>query len=245
MTPGIAAAFLLGLWGSLHCVGMCGGIVGVLHNSLSEEHRQNSKRRLIFWLAYNSGRIFSYSLAGAIAALFGSSLLNLVNPQYAQRIGLFLSGAFMIAFGLYLAGWWQGLMVLERKGTAVWRHISPITQHFVPVERVYQAFLIGALWGWLPCGLVYSALVWALTLPNMVAGMFHMVAFGLGTLPMLLLMGSAAGRVSRIAQNSRVRKLAGTAVILFGVATFIGISPLHTGHQHDGQPVENHEHAEH
>ena len=240
MTLGIAAAFLLGFWGSLHCVGMCGGIVGVLHNSLANKNKLNSQRKWLFWLAYNTGRIISYSIAGAFAALLGSTLFAIINPDYAHRIGQILSGLFMIAFGLYIAGWWFGLTVLEARGAVLWRKISPLTKRFIPVEYIHQALLLGGLWGWLPCGLVYSALVWMFTLPTAFHGMLYMIAFGLGTLPMLLLMSHAAQRISQIAKHTLTRKTAGVLVILLGLVSFFGFSPMHSMHNTD-----QHTHSQH
>ena len=240
MTVSYLAAFMLGFWGSLHCVGMCGGIVGVLNNSLANEKSNN----WVFWFAYNFGRIFSYSVAGGIAALVGSSLFTLISPDYAHRIGMMLSGLFLIAFGLYLSGWWLGLTWIERKGTALWQKISPLTKKFIPVRHLHQAVCLGALWGWLPCGLVYSALVWTFTLPGFIQGMMHMAAFGLGTLPMLLLMSSAAEKISRLAKSNFIRKAAGGVVILFGVFTFIGVAPMHSSHNHT-EHNSHHDHSQH
>ena len=236
MTISYLAAFMLGFWGSLHCVGMCGGIVGVLNSSLVN----NGSNNWVFWFAYNFGRIFSYSIAGGIAGFIGSSLFTLMTPDHAHRIGLMLSGLFLIAFGLYLSGWWLGLTWIEQKGTALWLRISPLTRKFIPVRHPYQALCLGMLWGWLPCGLVYSALVWIFTLPGFTQGMMHMAAFGLGTLPMLLLMSGAADKISRLAKSNFIRTTAGVVVILFGVFTFIGVAPMHSGHNH-----HNHHHNQH
>ena len=240
MNVGILSAFLLGFWGSLHCVGMCGGIVGVLHNSLAEKNRLNTYRKWLFWLAYNSGRIISYAIAGGIAAFLGSSLFSIINPDYAHRLGQVLSGLFMIAFGLYLGGWWFGLTFLEQKGAVLWRKISPLTKNFIPVKHLHQALLLGGLWGWLPCGLVYSALVWMFTLPTALDGMIYMCAFGLGTLPMLLLISSAAQRISQIARSALTRKTAGVFVILFGLTSFFGFSPMHSDHTMHNMNHHNH-----
>ena len=240
MTLGLGGAFLLGFWGSLHCVGMCGGIVGVLHNSLADKNNLSRNRIWFFWLAYNAGRIISYSFAGALAAFVGSNLFSILNPEYAHRIGQMLSGLFMIAFGLYIAGWWLGLSVLEARGAILWRKISPLTKCFMPVKHLHQALMLGGLWGWLPCGLVYSALVWMFTLPSAFDGMVYMIAFGLGTLPMLLLMSTAAQRISQIAKNATTRKAAGVLVIMLGLATFFGFSPMHAMHD-----MDHHDHSQH
>ena len=85
MIVGLFSAFLLGFWGSLHCVGMCGGIVGILNNSLAKQCQDKAKWK--FWLVYNVSRILSYSVAGGISAWVGSGLFTMINPEQAQRTG--------------------------------------------------------------------------------------------------------------------------------------------------------------
>jgi hypothetical protein len=130
-----------------------------------------------------------------------------------------VAGLFMVAMGLYIAGWWTGLGRLEQVGGLLWRRLEPFGRRLLPVRRPAQALALGALWGWLPCGLVYSALVWAVSSGGAAQGAALMLAFGLGTLPNLLLMGAAAGTVARLAQRPLVRQAAGGAVLLFGLWT--------------------------
>lgn len=242
MSIGLFSAFLLGFWGSLHCVGMCGGIVGVLNQSIVNKDQLSRKRKLFIWSAYHGGRIISYSIAGGLAALLGSSLFSIINPDYAHKIGMILSGLFMIAFGLYLSGWWMGLMILEKKGDFIWQRLKPFSKKFLPVEHVYQAFVLGGLWGWLPCGLVYASLVWMFTVPSVTDGIIYMAAFGVGTLPMLILMSTAAAKISKIVKKSWVRKTAGVCIIIFGVLTVLGLLNIHAGHEnHTGHDM----HSEH
>jgi hypothetical protein len=215
----LASAFVVGLLGGVHCVGMCGGIVAALTFGLPTERRERLATMLPFLLAYNAGRIASYTLAGALMGGAGLLLARLAPVQAAQGMLLVVAGLFMVAMGLYIAGWWTGLGRLERVGGLLWRRLEPFGRRLLPVRRPAQALALGALWGWLPCGLVYSALVWAVSSGGAAQGAALMLAFGLGTLPNLLLMGAAAGTVARLAQRPLVRQAAGGAVLLFGLWT--------------------------
>lgn len=212
----LIAAFMTGLLGSLHCVGMCGGIVGALGMSLPAETRTRLWRLLPYQLLYNSGRILSYTLAGALIAWLGSETTSHFD-QSGSSVGKWLSGLFMIALGFYIAGWWQLLGILERAGSHLWKYLQPLGQHFLPVNNPLQAFGLGLIWGWLPCGMVYAMLAFALSSQDIVQGARIMLAFGLGTLPMLFLMGGAASRLSDFVHRPLVRQLAGTLILLFGL----------------------------
>jgi sulfite exporter TauE/SafE len=216
---GFAGAFLVGLLGGVHCIGMCGGIVGALSFGLPAGVRAHTPRLLRFQLAYNLGRIASYVAAGAAVGGLGRLLAETMPVYYAQRILLVLAGSFMLLLGLYLGGWWYGLTHLERLGGGLWRRIEPIARQLLPVHSAGQALALGALWGWVPCGLVYSMLVWAASAGSIWKGAGLMLAFGLGTLPNLLLMGLAAGRLARWIRQGGVRAVAGGTVMLFGLVT--------------------------
>ena len=137
----------------------------------------------------------------------------------------------MIALGLYLANWWRGLALLERLGARLWRHIQPLGQRLLPVRTPLQAFLLGGLWGWLPCGLVYAVVAWSLTTGNAVDAAILMLGFGLGTLPALLLAGKAFDYLQGKVKSARLRQAAGVMVMAFGI--YSGVSGLlHSGHQH-------------
>lgn len=207
----LLGAFVVGLLGGVHCAGMCGGIVGALSFGVQ------GGRSLSILLAYNLGRIGSYTLAGGLMGALGFYFSGLLPVQNAQRVLLTLAALFLILMGLYLAGWWNGLSKVEQAGGVLWRRIEPIGRRLLPVRSVAQALPLGALWGWLPCGLVYSALVWTVSAGGAVEGAMLMFAFGLGTLPNLLLMGVAANQLSRWVRNPVVRALAGLLVVGFGL----------------------------
>lgn len=208
----LLSAFLVGLLGGGHCVGMCGGIVGAVSLSLPRQ-----RPHFGYHLAYNTGRIASYTAAGVLAGLLGSSgfFLNHVLP--VEKILYLLANLMLIALGLYLAGLWQGVLLLERAGGVLWRRLQPLSKRFIPVKSLPQAFALGLLWGWLPCGLVYSVLVAALATGAAAQGGLLMLAFGLGTLPTLLAMGLAAERLKALLQKLWVRRTSGLLVLGFGV----------------------------
>ncbi|MER2582190.1 MAG: sulfite exporter TauE/SafE family protein [Candidatus Competibacter sp.] len=214
---GFLAAFLIGLTGGVHCVGMCGGIVGALTLGLPLVRERPLLARLPFLLAYNTGRIASYVAAGALAGGVGAWAANLVSVHRAQLGLQVVAGLFMILLGLYLAGWWPVLGHLERAGGVLWRRIEPLGRRLLPVRTLPQALGIGLVWGWLPCGLVYSALVWAIGAGGAGKGALLLLGFGLGTLPALLAMGTAAAALAGWVRRPIVRQAAGTLVVLFGV----------------------------
>lgn len=208
------ALFLIGLLGGTHCIGMCGGIVSALS--------MGGPSRFTLHLAYNAGRIASYTAAGAIAGALGGLSLAL-SGQLPLRIVLYvLANLMLVALGLYLIGITQTLAFTERLGKKLWVHLQPLSKRYLPARTVAQAFPLGLLWGWLPCGLVYSALATALTSGSALNGAGLMLAFGLGTLPNLLLAGLLAVRLRAYAALPVVRWLAGLLVLGFGVWGLIG-----------------------
>jgi sulfite exporter TauE/SafE len=180
----------------------------------------------VLHLAYNSGRITSYAAAGAIAGALGGLSLTL-SGQLPVRITLYvLANLMLVALGLYLIGITQTLAFTERFGKKLWVHLQPLSKRYLPARSVAQAFPLGLLWGWLPCGLVYSALATALTSGSALHGAGMMLAFGLGTLPNLLLAGLLAVRLKAYAALPLVRWAAGLLVLGFGVWGLYGTLQL-------------------
>jgi len=213
MTEGVlVSAFLVGLLGGVHCGGMCGGIVAALSLQLP-----GRRAGYPLQLAYNLGRVLSYGLAGTAAGMLGAGSL-LVQGSFPVREALYvLANLMLILVGLYLAGIWQGVAVLERWGGVLWKRVQPLTRRLVPVDSIAKALASGILWGWLPCGLVYSMLSLALFAGSAAGGAAIMLAFGAGTLPNLLAMGFAAGWLQPLLQRRSVRLAAGLAVLGFGL----------------------------
>lgn len=212
MDPGILlAAFAVGVLGGVHCLGMCGGIVGAITFG-SAAHAPPAWTHL---LAYNLGRMGSYVLAGGLAGGLGASLLTLM-PQ-GQFVLQVLAAVVLILLGFYIGGWCQLIAHIERLGGLVWRRIEPLGRRFIPVRTKGQALVVGAVWGWLPCGLVYSVLIWAIAAGGAWQGASLMAAFALGTLPNLMLMGLFAARMAALVRQLWVRRAAGGLMIAYGV----------------------------
>lgn len=213
----LAAAFLVGLFGSTHCAGMCGGIVGALTLGLPETVRGRIMHMLPFVLLYNIGRIASYAVAGLLVAGIGSLIVDIVDIKAVRFYVALVAGGFMIILGLYIAGWWQGLLKIENLGGFVWKYLEPLGRKFLPIKNYHSALMAGIIWGWIPCGMVYAALVWTLTASSAIQGALLMVSFGLGTVPAMLFMGLMAGKLVGPLQKPLVRNIAGVTVIAFGV----------------------------
>ncbi|MDJ0808180.1 MAG: sulfite exporter TauE/SafE family protein [Gammaproteobacteria bacterium] len=213
------AAFVVGLLGIGHCAGMCGGIIGALTFGLPEQIRSRIRSTLPYQLGYNLGRITSYTVAGGIMGGLGMLLAEIMPIYIAQQALLVVAGLFMIFLGLYLGGWWLGLSQIEKLGGGLWQRIEPYARKMLPVHTPGQAWMLGLVWGWIPCGLVYSMLVWTVSSGSVFKGAGLMFAFGLGTLPNVFGMGLVAGSLARWSKDIRVRRFAGITVILFGIAT--------------------------
>ncbi len=216
-------AFIAGFLGGVHCLGMCGGIVGALTFGIKDLPSGKTKNTLPYLIAYNSGRIISYTTAGILVgglSMLASNLPILHNIQFGLQI---FAALFMIALGLYIGGWWFGLRKIEKAGGVIWKKIEPISRQFIPVKSTFQAFILGGLWGWLPCGLVYTILIWAISTGSAIEGGLLMLSFGLGTLPLLLAMGVFATSLSSFIRKNWVRALAGGIIIAFGIFSLFNI----------------------
>jgi len=218
--PVLAAAFVAGLAGGVHCAGMCGGIVGALGNSSG---RQGTAPPVRFLLAYNAGRITSYACAGALAGALGQAGLLTRAAPLLQPLMFALASLMLVVLGMYLAGAAPVMGRFEAAGAWLWRGISPWSRHLLPVTSLPRALGLGALWGWLPCGMVYAVLLTALALGNWWQGAAVLFAFGLGTLPNLLGIGLLWRRFSQLRSTGMPRMLAGGAVAAFGIYGLIKV----------------------
>lgn len=240
-TLSLLPIFLVGLLGGVHCVGMCGGIVSAFsvatprHRAFPVAIATQSHRLSIIAdggprvLAFNAGRIGSYMLAGAFAGLLGSvpALLDLVALQTAAY---WLANLMLVALGLTLMNVWHGLSRVEAIAQFLWRRVQPLIRKLLPVKQIWQAMALGGLWGWVPCGMVYSVLMTALLTGSATQGAMVMLAFGLGTLPLLFIIGVLGTSIQVFLQKTAVRRLAGLLVLVFGL---LGLFRAATGVSHD------------
>jgi sulfite exporter TauE/SafE len=233
--------FLIGLMGSVHCIGMCGGIVSALsvaspprrpfpvavrlHESAGSERAASPAPshieafdNALRVVAYNTGRIGSYVLAGAAAGGMLGGLRTMSGMAGLQVAGHWLANLMLIALGLYLMNVWRGLARVEAAGQFLWRRVQPLIRHFLPMDTPARALALGSLWGWVPCGMVYSMLTTAMLSGSSASGALVMLAFGLGTLPMLLAMGIAGGSLRSVLRRRAIRIACGMVVLSFGLA---------------------------
>jgi len=233
MTPALLVpALLMGLFGSTHCVLMCGGVVGMTCSALPRERRTRWSAQVPYLLAYNAGRIASYAVAGAFAGAVGSAIASIGLAERAQLGLRFAAGAMMVAVGMYVVGFTPALRWIERAGEPLWKRIAPLARRLVPVRTPAHALGLGLLWGWMPCGLVYAAMAAAVTSGSALGGAATMAVFGAGTLPTLLAMGSAAAVVARAMRARWVRTTAGALLLALGVIQFVhaGAAWAHVDH---------------
>lgn len=220
-------AFIMGLFSSLHCLGMCGSIIGTLTLSLRQDIRQRTTTIFPYVVCYNLGRISSYTAAGVLVGVLHHVFTLPFNQVDGYRVLQIGSALFMAGAGLYIAGWFPRYAYIERLGSRFWRLIEPIGRRLIPVHTLPSAFLFGVVWGWLPCGLVYAALALSATAGDISRSGFTMLAFGLGTLPAVLGVGIMTSMMSRLAHNKRFRQFAGIFMIALAVfAAFPDLYPL-------------------
>ena len=199
--------FLLGFFGGTHCVGMCGGLSSAFALQLPPH-----LNRLGLIVLLNLGRISSYVLIGLIVGLVGQIGISLDDTRWLQN-GLYIAAnMLLLLLGLYLAGLSTAATQIERIGRPIWKRLNPILNRLLPIKSVPACFGVGMLWGWLPCGLVYSASLYALGSGNAVQGGLYMLAFALGTLPNLLAMGIFAAQLKTLLQRKAIRLCAGLLV---------------------------------
>lgn len=215
------SAFLIGLFSAVHCLGMCSGIMGALTFSLPQEVRERWPLLSIYLLAYNLGRIASYTLAGALLGSLGGTFYETLSLGYAHLVLQLLAAGLLIGIGLYLAGWFPKFALIERLGIPLWRRLEPLGRRLLPVRSPLHALLYGTIWGWLPCGLVYTTLLWTLTAQGPEQGSLFMLAFGLGTLPAVLSAGFLTGWFTRLTRLPYLKQAVGLVIIAMALASVV------------------------
>ncbi|CAA0090541.1 Uncharacterised protein [Zhongshania aliphaticivorans] len=255
-----SAAFLLGLVGSPHCVGMCGGIAGLLgasttspitaktQNIIARSFAANSAQSIYYGLLFQLGRIASYAFLGAI--LGGSVALvgAIADPQLmsVSKIMRILASIMLVVMALSIAGWSHVAMALEKLGGRLWHLIQPLSKRFIPIDTASKAIAVGALWGFLPCGLIYSALAWTSLSGSSSQSALLMACFGLGTAPAVLSIGSLSGGL-RSALNKPLTRYGFAALLLllalYPMYTLFlqhSETPSHTNTAHANTPMHHH-----
>lgn len=219
MSTAYLLAFVVGLLSALHCIGMCGGIAGALAYSLPPDARRDGRRLAAFLTAYNAGRVATYAVAGALFGGLGGVLMAAGRGAWLHDLLRWVAAVVLVGIGLYVAGWLPRFIWIERLGEPLWRRLEPMGRRLLPVTTLPRAALYGAVWGWLPCGLVYTMLFSAPARGSAVAGALYMALFGLGTLPVMLATGLFAGRLYRFAGDTRLQAAAGLTIAILGLFT--------------------------
>ena len=222
----LTAALLMGFLGSPHCLGMCGGLVAAF--GLSMQEVSPSKRKALI-ATYHLGRLMSYSLLGLIAGLAGTAILApFMQGNSLPRI---LLGLVLVFIGVTMLGA-PFLNHLERVGMRFWQYLTPLRKKVFPLTTFPRALMAGLLWGFLPCGLVYGALLMAVVGHSVTTGAMLMFAFGLGTIPMLVATHSTVNWIRNHIGRLRLRQINGAVMVLSGLAVIalpIMISAMHGG----------------
>lgn len=230
------AAFSMGLFGSPHCLGMCGGIVTAF--GLSMQHVSDSKKNGLI-LTYHLGRLISYSLLGLIASVVGVAIFQSIMSNSAPRIVL---GAVLVLIGLAMLGL-PLFNQLEKVGMRFWQSLAPLRKKVFPIDTFGKALFAGLLWGFLPCGLVYGALMMAIAGNNIATGAALMFVFGLGTMPMLIATQKTVGMLQSSIKNFRLRQINGVIMMLSGLAVIFIPMMMHHNHNHGSHNQGSHSHS--
>lgn len=217
-----SAAFVAGLAGGVHCAAMCGPLAAVAYAAAGAKH--GGHRWLAQALAYNAGRIASYCAAGAITGALGAAGLAFRGSPAVQQALLAIMSSTLILMAAYIAGTFPRLRSLDSAGRFVWQQVQPYSRHFLPASTAARAFGLGVVWGWIPCGMVYVALIAALTTANAVHGALLMAAFGLGTLPNLLAISAWLRAFRAHARTGMWRRIAAAAIAAVGVIGLLKVA---------------------
>ena len=237
MSATLPVAFLLGLASTLHCWGMCGGILAAFTLGIPGPAVTHGGLRGLLITGFNLGRVSSYALGGLVAGAIGNSivLLPLRAPLYLAL--QLVAGVILVLTALRLGGWLRSGAWIEKAGARLWGKLQPWCRILLPVDRLWRALALGALWGWIPCGLVYSALAWSAASADPLAGAVFMLAFGAGTLPGMLFAGLAGSRINARLAHPALRQGLALLLILAGVlgpllSLYFAAGPDHAPHVH-------------
>jgi len=247
-----SAAFMLGLAGSPHCVGMCGGIAGLLGASTQAQRTSvpsggvaatSARASMIasdighgihYSLLFQVGRIASYAMLGALLAtgvqLFGNAAESAL--PHIGRILRWSASGMLIIMALSIAGWGGLSRRLEKMGATIWARLRPVSRHLLPVDSNSKALAIGGLWGLLPCGMIYSALAWAALSANPLHSAALMACFGLGTAPSMLGIGGISGSFKSALRRPGYRLLFAGLLIALAILPLLNLGPVATAHHH-------------
>ena len=211
----LVGAFAFGLLASGHCLLMCGGIAGALGAVTSRN--VNGSTRWSLLAGYQIGRITSYVLAGLALGGIGAGLVQFLDHDRVRTALRWITALVFVLLALNLLH--RGRRVDLTIGRPLWDKLAPLARRFLPVRSFSQAFALGALWGWMPCGLVYSVLFVAALGVSAIYSAAIMLMFGLGTVPGVLIGAFGAGKAARFLGHKGLRSGVATMMMFFAVMT--------------------------
>ena len=210
----LVAALLSGVFGSLHCAAMCGGIATGLGSC-------DGQARGSFGVALrvNAGRVLGYVLAGLLVGVFGAGLLQLAGSSGLARVLRVMSGIVLVVVALRLLDVHKRYKLPGGGAAGLWRWLAPLQRRLLPATTPLRQLLLGMLWGWLPCGLSSSLLLAAWLQADLLNAVLLMAAFGLGTLPLMLPLTWSGVQLGRHLARPAWRRSAAALVLSAGVLT--------------------------
>lgn len=205
-------SFIFGLLSSFHCVGMCGGIISFL-----SIYSSNNKHNFILYnFLYNISRIFSYGLIGVFFYSFGFFLFDYSNI-YFIKISKIISACLIILIGFYLINFNYFLFFLDNFFNKFFNFFNFFSKKILKIKSPLKDFLLGIIWGNLPCGLVYSVLILSIVSGSLIKSFLLMIFFGLGTLPAVFFTGVFYKNLkNNFLKNNYIIKFFGYLIILNG-----------------------------
>jgi sulfite exporter TauE/SafE len=229
--PVLLTAFMAGLLGSGHCFGMCGAIAMSAGVTAQSERSESRTKSLLDVFAFNSGRLVSYALLGALGAVLVGTTGDLLRLGKWLRL---VTAAMILLIGLRFLLDWRGLDWVERAGAGLWSRVRPLAVSLGDRPHPTARLALGMCWGLLPCGLVYTMLLTAASTGGAGRGGLTMLAFGAGTLPSMLAMGWSAPVLQLWMRDRTVRRAIGFALVLLAGYAFVLAWPssggMHAGH---------------
>jgi sulfite exporter TauE/SafE len=214
----LAAALVLGLAASGHCVVMCGGIAGALASATAPGAK--ARTRALILAAYQAGRILSYALAGLVVGGAFGALVAALDIDTLRRVLRVVAGVALAVAALAVLGRAgdRGAGIGQRW----WRAIAPLGRRLLPVTSARRALAFGLVWGWMPCGFVYTVLLIAVVQASAWRAALTMLAFGVGTVPAMFATAWAGRALAGRRAVARGRTLAGALLVAGATLTLAG-----------------------
>ncbi len=208
----ILTALAIGLIGNFHCIGMCSGIITVFSMSVSKDKKKYSSFYIIY---YNLGRIIGYMFINTVAFSIGLILIKSLNIDNLNFLKL-ISGLTLLTIGCYLLNILNLIKHIEKLGFKIWNHIQKYIKFFFPVNNPLKAILLGFIWSHIPCGLVYSTVIWSTSSGSFLKSILLVLIFGIGTLPSMLGVGLFSFKLKEIVNYNIIKYIFSLLFLISG-----------------------------